>query len=78
MTRTDIFAALPRGPRLLSRAFRALGLARTLRRERARLTALDEHLLRDIGLSRDEALSEAQRPAWDVPAHWLDRPRNRL
>lgn len=41
-----------------------------LRRGRARLTVLDDHLLADIGLSRDEALTEARRPAWDVPNHW--------
>ncbi len=41
-----------------------------LRRQRARLLQLDEHLLRDIGITADEARAEAARPTWDVPAHW--------
>ena len=41
-----------------------------LRKERLRLAALDDHMLRDIGLTRDEAQHEAERPAWDVPRHW--------
>lgn len=44
--------------------------AMTLYRQRARLAALDDHLLRDVGLTRDEALAEATRPLWDVPSHW--------
>lgn len=42
-----------------------------LRRSRARLAALDPHLLRDIGLSGAKAEAEARRPLWDVPPHWL-------
>jgi uncharacterized protein YjiS (DUF1127 family) len=54
-------------------------LAATLRfGERARmrraLRRLDDHLLRDVGLSRDEAEALADSlgvPAdWDVPPHW--------
>lgn len=51
---------------LLARLF---GLA-ALRRQRGRLAALDDHLLADIGVTRDQALQEAARPAWDAPAHW--------
>ncbi len=40
-------------------------------RTRRRLMELDEHLLRDIGLTRSEAQTEAEKPAWDVPAGWL-------
>lgn len=50
--------------------FRRLALFRALHRQRARLAQLDDHLLRDIGLSRAEALQEASRPAWDAPDHW--------
>ena len=39
-------------------------------RERQALAALDEDGLRDVGLSKFEAESEAQRAPWDVPTHW--------
>jgi uncharacterized protein YjiS (DUF1127 family) len=42
-----------------------------LRRSRHRLGELDDHLLKDIGLSRTQAGREATRPSWDAPAHWL-------
>jgi uncharacterized protein YjiS (DUF1127 family) len=51
---------------LLRRPFAALAL----HRQRRRLAALDDHLLRDIGLTRAEATAEAQRLLWDVPPHW--------
>lgn len=58
--------AAPRS--LLSRMVRALTLARS----RRALTHLDDHLLHDIGLSREEAEAEARRPVWDAPSHWQD------
>ncbi len=67
----DLITAYPR-PR--SRRLSLLGRLRlllTLRRHRRRLTQLDKHLLRDIGLSETEAMMEAERPFWDVPQHWL-------
>jgi uncharacterized protein YjiS (DUF1127 family) len=39
-------------------------------RQRQQLRQLDEHALRDIGLRREEADREANRPLWDVPSHW--------
>ncbi len=39
--------------------------------QRRKLAVLDDAALRDIGLTRDEAVTEAQRPLWDVPANWL-------
>ena len=39
-------------------------------RSRRGLRRLDDHLLRDIGLTRQEAETEASRAAWDVPSHW--------
>ncbi len=45
--------------------------AHALWRSRRRLAALDEAALRDLGLTRAEALEEAERPVWNVPAHWL-------
>jgi uncharacterized protein YjiS (DUF1127 family) len=35
-----------------------------LRRTRASLAQLDDHLLADIGLTRNSALYEAMRPFW--------------
>ena len=40
-------------------------------RSRRRLLELDDHLLRDLGLTRDQARREAERPSWDAPGHWL-------
>lgn len=52
--------------RLRSRLLAASGLARS----RHSLRLLDDHLLCDIGLTRAEALAEADRASWDAPAHW--------
>lgn len=43
-----------------------------LRRQRLALGRLDDHMLRDIGVSRAEARREAERPVWDAPVHWCD------
>ena len=48
--------------------------ALAIRRHRRRLTALDPHLLRDIGLSEADVRREASGPFWDVPRHWLGGP----
>ncbi len=36
----------------------------TRRRDRRALAALDPHLLRDIGLTEDQAAREVQKPFW--------------
>jgi uncharacterized protein YjiS (DUF1127 family) len=41
-----------------------------LARSRRGLRRLDDHLLRDIGLTRQEAEAEATRAVWDAPSHW--------
>ncbi|MDX8348131.1 MULTISPECIES: DUF1127 domain-containing protein [unclassified Cognatiyoonia] len=41
-----------------------------VRRQRNALKSLDDHLLRDIGLTRDEARIEAEKPLWDAPQYW--------
>jgi len=38
-----------------------------LARQRTALRQLDERTLRDMGISRHDALSEARRPFWDDP-----------
>ncbi len=65
-TETAAKTARHRGAPRFARLFAAL---RT-RRERAHLAALDDHLLTDIGLSREDARAEAALPLWDVPRHW--------
>ena len=56
----------PRLPDLLSR----LADWRALRRQRIALSRLDDHRLRDLGITRAEAEREAARPMWDAPGHW--------
>jgi uncharacterized protein YjiS (DUF1127 family) len=41
-----------------------LWLCRQVRKERARLLALSDRELRDIGVSRYDALAEARKPFW--------------
>lgn len=50
--------------------FRRLRKAAALARQRHALAALDDAMLRDIGLTRDQAMNEAARPFWDAPRHW--------
>jgi hypothetical protein len=39
-------------------------------RNRRRLGELSDHLLKDVGLTHEEAVAEASRPIWNVPPHW--------
>ena len=55
---------------LLSRLLRRLLALDGTVRSKARLARLDRHMLRDIGLTEEEAKSLSQRPEWDAPAHW--------
>lgn len=43
----------------------------SLARQRRALARLDDAALQDIGLTRREAQSEAERPIWDAPDNWL-------
>jgi uncharacterized protein YjiS (DUF1127 family) len=52
--------------RLPARAFALTSLARS----RRSLGRLDDHLLQDIGLTRAEAMAEAERAIWNAPRHW--------
>jgi uncharacterized protein YjiS (DUF1127 family) len=45
----------------------AIGVAR----QRQHLGALDDRLLRDIGIDRLSVEEETKKPVWDVPVHWL-------
>ena len=57
-------------PRLI---FRSLRHRLDVWRTRRALARLDAHLLRDIGISREDARREAQMAVWDVPATWVRR-----
>lgn len=50
----------------LSVLVRRLLLWRNLMRERQHLRSLDDHALRDIGISRQDVDREASRPFWDT------------
>lgn len=58
---------------------RRLGLIRQVAhlqevaRGRHRLAELDDHMLSDIGLLREQAQDEAKRPFWDAPPHFRRR-----
>jgi uncharacterized protein YjiS (DUF1127 family) len=49
---------------LVARLSLALADAAARRRDRKALARLDPHLLRDIGLSPDEARAESAKPFW--------------
>ncbi|GAA3853238.1 DUF1127 domain-containing protein [Celeribacter arenosi] len=59
-------AGARRAPSIVSRVVTALKLART----RQSLSKLDDHMLADIGLTREEARRESERPLWDAPRSW--------
>lgn len=39
--------------------------------QRKVLSELEPHLLDDIGVTKNMADREANRPVWDIPSHWL-------
>jgi len=41
-----------------------------LRRQRRHLAAMDDYLLRDIGLTRQDIAEAFDGAAWDAPSHW--------
>jgi uncharacterized protein YjiS (DUF1127 family) len=50
---------------------RRIRAALELRRQRQHLTELDDHMLRDIGLTAEQVHAEADQPIWHAPHHWL-------
>ncbi len=52
--------------RLLDR----LHAAQALHRQHVALARLDHALLRDIGITREQAMAEAESSVWDAPSHW--------
>ncbi|QOL81576.1 DUF1127 domain-containing protein [Pseudooceanicola spongiae] len=59
-----------RAPRIAKSPLSRLLMLMGIGRERRALHHLDDALLRDIGLTRHEARTEARRPAWDAPERW--------
>lgn len=53
--------------RLGRRVWRRLRRWQALARERRQLAMLDEAALKDLGLSRADAVRESERPFWDDP-----------
>jgi uncharacterized protein YjiS (DUF1127 family) len=51
--------------RQAERAITTLLRWQELARQRRALLRLDDHMLKDIGVSRTDALREAERPFWD-------------
>jgi uncharacterized protein YjiS (DUF1127 family) len=70
---TEYRLAIASGSRVRAReAMRMLRHWYDIARERRALATLDERALKDIGVSRADALEEASRPFWD------DIPRGRI
>lgn len=53
----------------LSAALTDLITLLSVTRQRAALARMDNAQLRDLGLTRAEADTEARRPFWDLPTH---------
>lgn len=49
---------------------KGLGYMLAVWRQRQVLKNLDDRMLRDIGLTRAQALAESRRPVWDAPESW--------
>jgi uncharacterized protein YjiS (DUF1127 family) len=47
-----------------------IGNAIALKRQRRQLLGLEDHLLKDVGLTRDDAIAENAQNLWDVPQTW--------
>lgn len=47
-----------------------LGNIFALRKERRHLLLLDDHMLKDIGITRSQAVEEGRKLPWDAPSHW--------
>ncbi|WP_135501832.1 DUF1127 domain-containing protein [Roseovarius aestuariivivens] len=56
----------------LRRRLPSFGALFALARQRRALAVLDTERLRDIGVTRAQALQEAHRPIWDIPEHWSE------
>ncbi|MCG7627464.1 DUF1127 domain-containing protein [Epibacterium sp. MM17-32] len=58
-------------PQRRASVFSRLGAALALRRQRHNLAQLSDAQLKDIGIDRTQADTEARRSMWDAPEHWM-------
>lgn len=65
-----MFSSLPKLTFGFSFRFRRPLLWADLLKERKALSQLDDHLLRDIGVTPEAARRESRRLLWDAPDHW--------
>ncbi len=56
--------ALPSGRAWVGEAIETVRIWQQRARQRTELRRLDDHLLRDVGLTRAQILAEAQKPFW--------------
>lgn len=70
MTHTCVDHICDRPARTPSGLWARLWQARLVHAQRRALAQLSAAQLRDIGLTKDEAIAESQRAVWDVPHHW--------
>lgn len=59
-------------PLSLSAILDYVATIRATRRQRQALASLDAAALDDIGITEDQAKTEASRPIWDVTPSWRD------
>lgn len=59
----------------VARAWKQVERWWTLARQRRALARLDRRMLKDIGLSRADALAESVRPFWDDPLKKVEARR---
>lgn len=59
--------------RRVGRLLAWVGLVTQIRRERTRLSAMSDHQLKDIGVTRDQANQESYRGIADIPPNRLRR-----
>ena len=71
--RSRLRGGLARTGARIARLIRTIEVALQVRRERRILLAMDDRMLKDLGLN-GVAYAEASRPFWDVPVDRL-RPR---
>lgn len=73
MTHLQSLAAFHRSLSRGAGPLERLGVMLAVWRQRRILSDLPRERLTDLGISAAEAETEAARPLWDVPDHWLQR-----